>query len=177
MTRRRYRRTTCGRCCEEGVSVVCAKTGTNEGKPETPVMIKSCENCGRPFVPSKFHPEQAFCGASACRVASACAARKKWRTSRQEKDPEGFNQQEAKRVREYRRRKRHGLAAMSPLRLSEKLGALEKLGAVLVELFGKLASAVGGSELLESLTAELAAWAGAFAPDLLKNLAVTGYGS
>ena len=141
------------------------------------MVVQSCENCGRPFVRSKFHPQQAFCDTSACRVASARAARKRWRTRRQEEDPEGFNQGEAKRVREYRRRKRHGLAAMSPLRVSEKLGALEKLGAVLVELFSKLASAVGSSELFESLTAELAAWAGTFPPDCLRNLPVTGYGS
>ena len=97
-------------------------------------------------------------------------------SGRQEEDPEGFNQGEAKRIREYRRRKRHGLAALSPLRVSEKLGALEKLVAALLALFRKLASAVGAAELLAGLATELAGWAEALAPDFVRDVAVTGDG-
>jgi len=137
-------------------------------------MLRCCENCGRPFEPSKFHPEQTYCTRAGCRLASRRAARKAWRTREQTRDPVGFNAREAKRVRAWRSRKKHGIKARSPLQVSAELEVLRRVSAALGLLVRRLACALGTAELVAAVEERLhrlrgAGWVG--------DLDVTGFGS
>ncbi|OGV69726.1 MAG: hypothetical protein A3K18_25745 [Lentisphaerae bacterium RIFOXYA12_64_32] len=77
--------------------------------------LKDCAHCKEKFFPNKYHPgDQDYCTKPACRRASACASRKKWRTAQQETNPD-FTAQESARKRGLRERQKRQAAALGAL--------------------------------------------------------------
>jgi hypothetical protein len=108
-------------------------------------VVRRCLNCQSEFEANRFHPhDQEYCGRAECRRASACAARKKWRTAQCEKDAD-FRRKESTRLRLYRQAQRRRAAALCGLDPRSMLSGLrERLGELERSVLGLIAFLGGG---------------------------------